>query len=77
MSVLAQITVVECDGCKKLATLTNGVERETFEKTWVRTKTKDFCVLCRELLEQADDKAIARVVAKINRKYGSMEVTHG
>jgi hypothetical protein len=80
MSVLAQITVVECDGCKRLATLTNPVERETFEQTWHRTRDKDFCFLCRETIELADEKVISSVVAKINRKYGAvatLEVTNG
>jgi hypothetical protein len=42
MSILAQITVVECDGCKRLTTLTNDVERETFDQTWLRTRKRIF-----------------------------------
>jgi hypothetical protein len=78
MSILAQITVVECDGCKRLTTLTNDVERETFDQTWLRTSKKDLCFVCRELVDQADEKAIARVVSKMARKYGASEVvSHG
>jgi hypothetical protein len=88
VSILAQITVVECDGCKRLVTLTNDVERKSFDELWLRTKKEDLCFTCRELVDQADEKAIARVIAKINRKYmnggmtaassaAALEVTNG
>jgi hypothetical protein len=79
MSILAHITVVQCDRCERLETLTNDVERESFEKLWLRTHSKDFCVLCRETLELADEKVMARVVTQINRKYNplQLEVTNG
>lgn len=77
MSILAQITVVECDGCKELTTLTNDVERESFDKLWLRKKDKDLCVLCREkeeFTEQENERVMARLVSKINRKYGAAVV---
>lgn len=88
MSVLAQITVIECDGCKRLATLTNDVERETFDKTWLRTRNKDLCFLCREAEAEADQQAMDRAISKAVRKYApahclpltansSTEVSHG
>jgi hypothetical protein len=42
MSILAHITVVQCDRCEHLETLTNDVERESFDKLWLRTHSKDF-----------------------------------
>jgi hypothetical protein len=80
MSILAHITVVQCDDCERLETLSNDVERETFEKLWLRTHSKDFCFLCREKREavRPDGEAMDRAISKMVRKYGAAEViSHG
>jgi hypothetical protein len=76
MSILAHITVVQCDGCERLETLSSDVERESFEQLWLRTHSKDFCVVCREAKAKAqpDGKAMDRAIAKMVRKYGAAEV---
>jgi hypothetical protein len=37
-------------------TLSNDVERETFDQAWLRTQAKDLCFVCRELVDQADER---------------------
>lgn len=83
MSVLAVITVVECDGCKRLATMTNDVEYTTYEKTWYVGVNTQLCFVCREGSEErlvksvVDEQAMDRAINKCIRKYGAAEVTHG
>jgi hypothetical protein len=80
VSILAHITVVQCDRCERLETLTNDVERESFDRLWLRTHSKDFCVMCREVIvveQQIDSQAMGRAVSKMVKKYGAAEVVNG
>lgn len=49
MSVVAVITVYECNGCGATVRLETDAEERTFKATWYEGLLVDFCPVCREL----------------------------
>lgn len=49
MSVLACVTVHECDGCGKTLALKTDRDYTSFEATWYEGLSVDFCPMCRDL----------------------------
>lgn len=79
MSILACITVVECDQCKAIRVLETDAEYKTFEQTWFRQGSVTLCTLCSVKLDErcsADQKAVDRAVSKMVKKYGAAEVVN-
>jgi hypothetical protein len=54
MSLLAAITVIQCDQCRRVECMRTDIEYSTVEATWYEGIRYHFCPLCRELAVSQD-----------------------
>lgn len=83
MSILACITIYECNGCKTTLGVQTDAEYKSHRDTWYEGLFVDYCPLCRELPEHeprilSDQAArshaavvITRVPVTEDKKYAS------
>lgn len=84
MSVIASITVHQCDGCNTVAVLKSDAEYRFFELSWYEGLKVDFCHACRGkaanaeaiLTDRALRKQIADTVSRINGDKEKVEYAH-
>ncbi len=80
MSVIATITVYQCNGCDTVAVCRSDAEYRLFELSWYEGLKVDFCHACRGKSENADrilaDNALRQqVVESVARLNGQEEKT--
>ncbi len=79
MSVLACITIKQCDGCGDVAVLQTDDEYNEFDQDWYDGTTCDFCMICKPLNTEkiAKDQAVlSDIAAAVRQSDNILEATH-
>lgn len=84
MSVIACITVHECDGCKRIASLKTGAQYTTFEQTWYEGLSVDFCPRCWAdpknepaiMADRAKQAIVANTIRRLDTVHCSLITDH-
>lgn len=69
MSIAANVTVFECDGCHAMTSVKSDAEFEVFETSWHTGLLCDFCPQCRNTPTAltriaAEKQSIARLIVE-------------
>ncbi|MDQ3322428.1 MAG: hypothetical protein M3525_08375 [Acidobacteriota bacterium] len=67
--ILATVSIVKCDDCKKIIALKTDEEWERYERNWSDSLLHQFCPVCRGKIEnrgviEADNKSAAAILGK-------------
>lgn len=80
MSVIATITVYQCNGCDTVAVCRSDAEYRFFELYWYEGLKVDFCHACRGKAENVDailgDRALRQQIANTVTRLNKKEAAH-